>query len=56
MTTLQRRHFQIIADIIARIPDKYTRADVALLFVSELKHTNPKFKVHTFYKACGVQS
>lgn len=55
--TMQRRHFQMIADILAGMriymPTEYADR-AAEYFADELRQTNPQFNRDKFLKACGV--
>lgn len=59
MPTIQRRHYEAIARIIAEMDssgDNHTvQVEVAKHFASELRYTNPNFNRDRFLKACGVQ-
>lgn len=53
-TTLQHRHFAVIAQTIAKLsPD--IRTDVARHFANELAGTNPNFNRNRFLKAAGIE-
>ena len=58
--TMQRRHFEIIADTfksaIAGTPNEDQRKGVKFaikLFAAQLAATNPKFDKERFLEACG---
>lgn len=54
--TMQRRHFQFIADVIKpRIGDDQAVQSLAIAFAKALKSTNPLFSPERFLTACGVQ-
>lgn len=57
-TTLEHRHFAVIADILKRLHsmghDK-NRTWVADYFASELVRTNPKFDRARFLRACNAE-
>lgn len=53
-TPLAKRHYELIAGIIAKIPHDgkcLVRGDIALLFGRELKGTNPLFDYDRFIRA-----
>ncbi len=50
---MQKRHFEIIAEIISKLPYA-VRMGVSWHFLHYLKDTNPRFKHKVFLKACGV--
>ncbi len=65
---LNRRHFQLIADIIAELPDDRgrlldmrtdrpvnMREIVAKHFATELNKANAHFKLERFMQACGFE-
>lgn len=53
--TLNKRHFQFIADIIRGLPEDVplTRSLLTRHFANHLRTTNPQFRRHTFLEACG---
>ncbi len=57
--TLQRRHFELIAEIINDMDssgDNYAvKCDTARHFAINLRNTNPNFNRARFLKACGVE-
>ncbi len=58
--TMQRRHFELIAEIINSIPAYDTESGedarelAAIKFASALRATNPSFNRDRFLRACGV--
>jgi hypothetical protein len=44
----QRKHYELIADIISEIPDEKVREDVAKRFANGLAGTNGLFKAERF--------
>ena len=54
MDAMQHRHFAVIADIIADIPDKKIRFACTQQFVAALAGTNSRFDRARFMRACGV--
>ena len=53
--TMQRRHYNFIAETIREIKDAGYRADVAQHFADRLRYTNPNFNRARFLEACGVK-
>jgi hypothetical protein len=63
--TMQRRHFELIAETIKEMVDDYANEPdhpyrdmgrvVAVRFASKLKSTNPQFNRDRFLRACGVE-
>jgi hypothetical protein len=54
MIRLQRRHYKMIARVVASIKDPVSQREAAYAFVEELKYTNPNFDQDMFLTACGV--
>jgi hypothetical protein len=50
---MERRHFQVIADIIRLLP-VYERTHIAAHFAKQLGRTNIRFDHERFLSACGV--
>lgn len=50
--TMQKRHFEIIAEAIASLPPTCTREDVAVTFANVLEDTNKGFDRERFKAAC----
>lgn len=62
--TMQRRHFELIAETIASVDDSERYADsvhpeakrtFAYAFANKLRATNPNFNRDRFLRACGVE-
>ena len=53
--TMQRRHFELIAEIIECYGDDVQQRECALHFANYLLRTNPQFDRARFLKACGVE-
>jgi hypothetical protein len=54
--TMQRRHFELIAETIAELPaNGNQRYVVAHQFARKLRATNPQFNEARFLRACGVE-
>lgn len=53
---MTRKHFQLVAHVIAAIPDKVTRADVAARFVRVFRETSDRFDEKRFLAACEVET
>jgi hypothetical protein len=51
MVTLSRRHYELIASIIADLDDGAVRQAVAEHFAKRLKGTNPAYKPDRFFEA-----
>jgi hypothetical protein len=51
-----KKHFKQVADIISRIEDHGTRAQLAKHHATVFRKQNPNFSHEKWYKACGVQS
>jgi hypothetical protein len=51
---MQRRHFELIADIIAKELDGEVRRQAAKAFADCLRSTNSQFKRERFLHACSV--
>ena len=51
---MTKKDFQLIADAIAKIPNKDARFNANLYIGSALFKANPRFDVYKFNKACGV--
>jgi hypothetical protein len=54
MPKLERRHYKLIAAIIASLPDTASKLLVAHHFGKLLASTNPNFDYDRFIAACGV--
>ncbi len=62
--TMQRRHFELIADVLRDTLDFYGEEatfkapveTVALRMATRLASTNPNFDRARFLRACGVES
>lgn len=67
-TSMQRRHYQIIAEVIAELPDDRgrlldmrtdrpanVREIVAKHFAKHLDKSNAHFKIERFMEACGFE-
>jgi hypothetical protein len=59
MPRLEKRHFEFIAETIARLPIhaptlRAQRDSTARAFASALASTNDKFNADRFLRACGV--
>lgn len=52
--SLERRHFELIAQIIAEIPDNSLRCTVCLRFAGALQATNEQFDWDRFVLACKL--
>jgi hypothetical protein len=52
---LQRRHFELIAEIIAKELEGEAKEQVAKAFANQLKRTNAQFKRDRFIAACHVE-
>jgi hypothetical protein len=57
--TMQRRHYELIAEVIATAPfvsvrGPLDRDTLAQHFADRLAQTNPKFDRARFLRACGV--
>ncbi len=52
--TMQRRHFELIAEAIQELGDVAIRPFMARHFASKLAATNPNFNRARFLRACGV--
>lgn len=59
--TMQRRHFELIAETIAELADGNHPLHgqdirmIALRFANKLRATNPNFNRDRFLRACGVE-
>ncbi len=58
--TMQRRHFELIAEIIHNMPSfaaslRTQRESCAHAFADGLRASNPSFNRARFLKACGVE-
>lgn len=56
--TMQRRHFEMIANSVRMLYGDLTKAQrqlVAERFADDLTRTNPNFNRARFLKACGVE-
>ena len=53
---MQRRHFELIAEIIRKELDGECRESVAYAFAYILPTTNSRFNSQRFLEACGEQS
>ena len=51
---LQHRHFSFIAAVIAEIPDRMKRLEMAFMFADACSETNKAFDRERFMRACGV--
>lgn len=49
---MTRKHFQLVANVVAAIDNLDTRKEVALNFASEFTKENPRFDIEKFIKAC----
>jgi hypothetical protein len=54
MPKLERRHYELIAAIIASLPDTANKLVVAYHFGRQLVKSNPNFDHDRFIAACGV--
>lgn len=59
--TMQRRHYELIAEIIRDLHNpegsepEAERAYIAHCFATALRSTNPNFNEARFLRACGVE-
>ena len=51
---MTRKHFVMIAQVVAAIDDIDIRRETALNFASEFQKENPRFNIEKFIKACGA--
>ena len=51
-TPMTRKHFKMIAKVVAAIDDKNVREQVALNFANEIRDFNPRFDMQRFIEAC----
>ena len=54
-THMNKKHFELIAEIIRNIEYEATRKCAAQRFARRLRAEFPKFNATRFYEACGVQ-
>jgi len=52
VTPMTRKHFKMIAKVVAAIDDKNVREQVALNFANEIREFNPRFDITRFVDAC----
>jgi len=52
VTPMTRKHFKMIAKVVAAIDDKEVRHQVALNFANEIRDFNPRFDMQRFIVAC----
>lgn len=52
---MQRRHFELIAEVIAKELDGEVHRLCAQAFAQDLKATNAQFNRERFLRACGVE-
>ena len=53
---MTRKHFTMIAAVIAEIEDKRERHNAAVRFAFVLPSYNPNFNRYRFLEACGVDT
>lgn len=53
---MTKKDFELIARIVAEIPDAGYRADTAIHFADALTKTNPRFNRSRFLSACKVEA
>lgn len=53
--TFQRRHFEFIAETIAKIQAPGAHYEAAVAFADALKATNPNFDRKRFLEAAGLE-
>lgn len=51
---MTRKHFQLLAEQIAKIADPETRAMAAQAVAAACRNDNPRFNPTKFFEACGV--
>lgn len=51
---MTRRHFELIARVVAQVDDAKARERLAWAFAHELAQTNDRFDCSRFVEACGV--
>lgn len=54
MSNFQRRHYQTIAETVAKLGDSNCRMDISLLLADMLKHDNSRFDTSKFLDTCNV--
>lgn len=52
---MTRKHFQMIAAVVAEIKDDHERKEAAIRFAFLLPSYNPNFNRARFLDACGVE-
>ena len=52
VTPMTRKHFKMIAKVVAAIDDQDVREQVALNFANEIRDFNPRFDMQRFIEAC----
>ena len=52
VTPMTRKHFKMIAKVVAAIDNKDVREQVALNFANEIRDFNPRFDMQRFIEAC----
>jgi len=52
---MTRKHFELIAQTVALIPDPVVRGEAARDWCGLLRQTNPRFNVKRFLAACDTE-
>jgi len=53
---MTRKHFKLIAEVVASVDDKDIRNQIAVDFAHRFQDTNPRFDITRFLEACKCAS
>lgn len=51
---MSKKHFQLIAEILAKIENKTERREMAEMHAAKFIKINPRFDKSRFFAACGL--